>query len=102
MSLLSKIFDFNKSPKVRRALDPVTGLPIPYAGQPVDWKWRVLNALSAVFKYASIIAWVAHYLPGDWAMGIFMVSSATKDMSFIVADWIDNGKRDSSYQPPAL
>lgn len=103
MKFLSNLLNVKpKEPEVRRALDVDTGQPIPMPGQPVDWKWRALNALSAVFKYASIVAWLAHYIPGEWALIAFAVASATKDVSFIVADWIDNGKRDSSYKPPTF
>ena len=67
MKIPIPLFKKKPEPEVRRALDVETGLPIPYT--PVDWKWRALNALSAVIKYASI------------------------------ADYLDNGKKDNSFQP---
>lgn len=86
-----------KEPEVRRALDVETGLPIPMPDQPVDWKWRATNALSAVMKYATVVAYVGDYIPGKYALIAVAVASASKDVAYIIADWLDNGKRDQSF-----
>lgn len=100
MNLLKPLFTGKTpDPEVRRALDPVTGQPVPYASS-VDWKWRLTNALSAVVKYASLLAYVTGHLPGKWAAITFGVASASKDIAFIVGDYLDNGKKDNSYNPP--
>lgn len=88
MDLLKPLFS-GKEPEVRRA-EMIA---------PPDWKWRALNALSAVCKYASLAAYIADYLPGRWAAIIFGVASASKDVAFVLADWLDNGKKDNSFKP---
>lgn len=96
MNWLKPLFK-RKEPEVRRALDPVTSEPIPYAAP--DWKWRITNLMSAVVKYGSLVAYVAGYFPGKWAAIAFGLASASKDIAFIVGDYIDNGKKDNSFTP---
>lgn len=64
-----------------------------------DWIWRAIHILSLVAKYGSLVSYVAFHLPGKWAALIFAGASATKDVAILIADYLDNGKKDDSFKP---
>lgn len=60
----------------------------------IKWITFVLKALAAVTLFDM------SFLPQRWALPLFIVTSAAKEILLIVGDYLDDGKRNNSFQMP--